>query len=137
MRDELGATRGDRACQVSATAVSEDRDAPPAGLRGRLDRQLDALGRPLGTIDVEAKPGPARPVSDQSQPRAHQHQALVAGEEARHRDHMPAIACGNTAAVGHRIDEQARRLQNPAGLTDRIAPPPGSPSSLSYHDAIT
>ena len=66
MRDAVGATGGERAGEVAATAVADQRHATAVRAPQRVDSALDAVKRAIRATGVEHKAAELRPVAERA-----------------------------------------------------------------------
>ena len=137
VRHEVGPAGRDRPREVPAAAVADDRDSP---LRGRVecvDAPLDSLERALRAVRVGDEAADGGAVADPPQPPRQGRERVVAAEEARDEHHGAAVPRRDpAAAVPHRVDGEAGRLEHPARLAEVVAPPAAGRNGLG-HAAMT
>jgi hypothetical protein len=121
VRDRIGSARADRAGEVPAAAVADDRDPPPT-----LSAQpVDALEQP-GVVArtasmVEADPRRGRPVADGAKEAPEQLQREVGHQKPRQQQHRAPVAVWHAVAAKGGIGQQVSELERPGQLADRVA----------------
>jgi hypothetical protein len=123
VRHALGASRGDRACVVTAAAVADDSHAPAVALPGSCDDGVDAVEGAIGAVGVRHEAAGVRAVADTPEPGREHGKRRVARPEPRCQNDRATVAARDAVAHEHGIHEQPRSLEPGAGLRDWPAPP--------------
>lgn len=120
VRDRVGTASVERAGEVPAATVADDRD-PPSAVGPQPDDALQQPGVEARTAAVvEADSGRGRPVADGAQEAREQLQRQIRRKETRQEQHGPPVAARHATAAKGGIGEEPSKLDRPAQLPDRV-----------------